>query len=86
MCIIVATSYCVVLLPFDTGEQEAASMLMRALHTENICGARDRVLNALQDLQRGLRSNLQTSRSVSLNASGRASPLSCDINQLSEIR
>jgi len=44
---------CLAAIRFDTGEQEAASMLMRA-HRKHLwgCGERQRVLNALQDLQR----------------------------------
>lgn len=44
------------------------------------------ILNALQDLQRPVLTNLQTIRSPSPIASGRTSPLSCDINEHSEIR
>ncbi len=44
------------------------------------------ILNTLQDLQRPLLTNLQTIRSASPIASGRTSPLSCDINEHSEIR
>ena len=44
------------------------------------------ILNVLQDLQRPALTNLQTIRSASPIASGRTSPLSCDINEHSEIR
>lgn len=55
-------------------------------HIEECFRLKTSILNMLQDLQRPALTNLQTIRSASLIESGRTSPLSCDINEHSEIR
>lgn len=75
------TNHCVVVMPFDTGKAGGSQERIQ----EHLRDTRS-ILNVLQDLQRPVLTNLQTIRSASPIASGRTSPLSCDINEHSEIR